>query len=248
MKMLLTTHNSIVFPDTLPNEALDFFNQMLSFDIQLLLLNKQLEQCKKHQLDEKKVVIDKTQKELVKEKSQLMSEFAKVNRKKEKITLAIGHFMATVAKRYQVKNNIFNIEEFLKKLLFSYNEGNGDMNQLDLFDEEKDDVYKITPEQKDFMNFFRSQDETKIHYANKLESDKKNDEWGKKFDELNKKIEYLSETILKPYHREIENYNQLKEKKDLVASQKEKVFKEFLEKMDDASLQEHIEQLVQSLR
>jgi hypothetical protein len=245
MKMLPTTHNSIIFPETLPEEALDFFNQMLLFDIELLWLNKQLEQ--RSQLDEQKVFIDKTIKEFVKEKHQLKAELAKLNKKQEKITFAIARFLANTAKNYKVKNRNLDIEDFMKKLMFIYKDDNGNMNEIDLLDKEKDEFYKATPEQKDFLNFLRSQDDAKIHYTNIIENNRKGDECNAKFDEFNKKTTDFQETVVNPHNQLIENYNQLEKKKDLIAVQKEKVFKEFLEKMDDPGLKEHIEQLVESL-
>jgi hypothetical protein len=242
--MQLTTDHSIVFPVTMPREVVKFISQILTLDIEILLTT-QMKKYAKDQTDEKKEEVDKKEREFSKEKFHLTSELERIVKKRDKIDEAISRFLIKILKFYKPKTDVNSLAEMGKKLLFSYRDESGSCNLIDLFDESKDDSYDFTPEQKDFLKFARSQDEAKIHYANKLENNKKGDEINLKIQELNKRLGLCKEEILDPYNQAIKHYNSLKSKLDDLLEKKEYLSTYFLKMLEnDSSIKVQIEQWV----
>lgn len=91
--MLSTTDHVIVCPVTLPEEITKSLRQTLAFDIEVFLLEKQMEKIQKeYSFNDNKAMIDKKQKEFVKEKTQIIEEASKLERKLEKLSIAISFF------------------------------------------------------------------------------------------------------------------------------------------------------------
>ena len=243
--MLTTINHSIVFPSEMPEQAVKYFSQLLAFDIDVLLLNKQMKQLdEEYLLDEN--MIDKKGKILVKEKANLIDEFSKIKRKKDKINSAISTFLANSLKIYKPECNRFGGVEFIEKILLAYDcYADQKMDTSDLFDEEKDESSQLTPEQKDFLKFARSRDEANVHYMNKLENNKKVDEFNVKLEDYNKRLDIFNKKTLEPYKKAVKEYDLLEEKKKFITVQKEQLLKEILKMMeDDSNLQKQFEQLV----
>jgi hypothetical protein len=139
--MLSTTDHAIVCPVTLPEDITKSLRQTLAFDIEVLLLEKQMEKIhKEYSFNDNKAMIDKKQKEFMKEKSQIIEEASKLERKLEKLSIAISVFLVKAAKVYQLKNKVFCDAEFVKQLLSYYKDENDKENLTDLFDQEKDEL------------------------------------------------------------------------------------------------------------
>lgn len=245
--MLTTINHSIVFPSAMPEQAVKYFSQLLAFDIDVLLLNKQMKQLyEEYLLDENNNMIDKKGKILVKEKANLIDEFSKIKRKKDKINSAIATFLANSLKIYKPECNRFGGVEFIEKILLAYDcYADQKMDTSDLFDEEKDESSQLTQEQKDFLKFARSRDEANVHYMNKLENNKKVDEFNIKLEDYNKRLDIFNKTVLEPYKKAVKEYDLLEKKKKSITVQKEQLLKELLKMMeDDFNLQKQFEQLV----
>ena len=243
--MLSTTDHALVCPVTLPEDITKSLRQTLAFDIEVLLLEKQMEKIdKEYSFNDNKAMIDKKQKEFMKEKSQIIEEASKLERKLEKLSIAISVFLVKAAKVYQLKNKVFCDAEFVKQLLSYYKDENDKENLTDLFDQEKDELYGLTKEQQDFLNLVRSQSEIHTHHANIMESSKKHEHWNAKLDDHNERLTIFNQTVLRPHNQVIDTYNSLKEQKNAITAEKEQLFKNLLEVIeDDASLTEQLQQL-----
>ncbi len=243
-KMLPTENNSIVFPVTISEEAMKCLRQMLAIDIERLFY-KHTSEFKKKTLDEKKDEIIKKERELLIEKTHLKSEIEKINKKQNKIDIALMHFLSNSLKLYKPKNNSIDKVKMSTQLLSAYRDEGGSMNTIDLFDESKDEVYEFTEEQKDFLNFARTQHEIKIHYANKLENNKKGKEFEEKLEDYIKRYNKFKEVIYNPYDKLFKDYQTMKEKVDALNTRKDQLFQDFLKMMEnDSTLQEQLEQIL----
>lgn len=235
----------MTFPIELPELIHHYLVQLLGLEVDRLL-NTQVASTAKRQLDQKKVELDQKNRECVHEKSRLIAELEKINKKQDKIDLAVGHFLAKSGKHYQPKTlSVLARVTVIKETLLSYEDEQGGLDSIELFDEKKDDAHHLSPEQKEYVNFLRSQSEAPLHYKNKIEISQKGQEVNDKMNNYNEKMETLRTTMLHDYNQAVEQYNALQEQVAHLTTQKEQLCKELMKVLgEDPHLQDALKKWI----
>ena len=104
-------------PTMLSENMMNSLYQALAFDIELLLLEKQIANIDKDdRFNDNKAMIEKRRQEWVNERNQMMREGDQLDRKSDKMSIAISVFLVKSAKAYQLKNKVSCDANFVKKL------------------------------------------------------------------------------------------------------------------------------------
>lgn len=218
--------------------------QVLASDIELLLLEKQIEDINKDDhVNSNKLLIEKRRQELVNERHQIVREGDQLDKKSDKLGIAISIFLVKSAQAYQLKNKVSCDKDFVKQLLSYYEHVRERL--VDLLDPDKDALYSLTQGQQDFLNFVRGQSEATTHQANMIARNQRNQEWTAKFEDYRQRLETFHETVLRPYNQVVDHYQALKQQQNALLSAKEQLFNQLVVRVEqEANLPEQREALI----